>query len=106
MEKKGRIDTKPKLLSKAFFFLYLDFYVHCLNELPAGWPAYVRSGQTLFLLLLLPRLAAINGIVVCYSYMLFIQLVVTRMASAYTMMIANIDEYVIDVIDLDMSLKA
>jgi hypothetical protein len=41
-----------------------------------------------------------------YSCMLFIQLVVTRMASAYTMMIANIDEYVIDVIDLDMSLKA
>jgi hypothetical protein len=38
--------------------------------------------------------------------MLFIQLVVTRIASAYTMMIANIDEYVIDVIDLDMSLKA
>jgi len=28
------------------------------------------------------------------------------MASAYTMMIANIDEYVIDVIDLDLSLKA
>jgi hypothetical protein len=41
-----------------------------------------------------------------YSCMLFIQLVVTRMASAYTMMIATIDEYVIDVIDLDLSLKA
>jgi hypothetical protein len=69
MEKKGRIDTKPKLLSKAFFFLYLDFYVHCLNELPAGWPAYVRSDPTKrFFASLLPRLAEINAIVVCYSY--------------------------------------